>query len=214
MASAGLVVIRADAGKAAGLRWELERARNELSPEKVVLWFPNRFKGVGYKAVREVLHEAMKVEFPESCPKGFVTFDANWQPRPAKSEIEMPEPPSVGKRSGESGLIGLLEQLEAKTVSPPPFHLHPVTWVAIGLWLILLWGIPGERFSFYFYLEVLFGDLPHFVSTILEGAATMTVALGLAFIPYFRNPTRRLLPSLVLCAVLALDVFWIIARTS
>lgn len=41
----------------------------------------------------------------------------------------------------------------------------------------------------------------------------MLIALGLAFIPYLRNPTRRLMPSLVICAVLLADASWLVGRT-
>jgi len=89
--------------------------------------------------------------------------------------------------------------------APPAFPLPPVARVAAGLWLVLLWGVPGERWSFFL-------SLPHFVCTLVEGATTMLLALGLAFIPYIRNPAGRLLPPFILCAVLALDGYWIVAR--
>ncbi len=228
MASARLVVIRA--GNTPGLRWELARARNELSAEKVALWFPAKFKGVAYTGLRESVREALKVELPEICPKGFVTFDSGWQPRPAKPEIGIPndeparpipmdlghdvEPLTSADNTSAAvapSLSKLLEQLEVEMTSPPPFRVSPVAWVAVGVWLVLLWRIPGERWSF--GLESVLG-LPHFVGTLVEGATTMLLAVGLAFIPYMRAPTRRLLSSFILCAVLALDGYWIVCRAA
>lgn len=228
MASARLVVIRA--GNTPGLRWELARARDELSAEKVVLWFPAKFKGVAYTGLRESVREALKVVLPEICPKGFVTFDSVWQPRPAKPEIGIPNdeparliPRDLGRdveqlTSADNtsaavapSLSKLLEQLEAEMTSPPPFRVSPVAWVAVGVWLVLLWRIPGERWSF--GLESVLG-LPHFVGTLVEGATAMLLAVGLAFIPYMRAPTRRLLSSFILCAVLALDGYWIVCRAT
>ena len=225
MASARLVVIRA--GNTPGLRWELARARDELSAEKVV---PAKFKGVAYTGLRESVREALKVVLPEICPKGFVTFDSVWQPRPAKPEIGIPNdeparliPRDLGRdveqlTSADNtsaavapSLSKLLEQLEAEMTSPPPFRVSPVAWVAVGVWLVLLWRIPGERWSF--GLESVLG-LPHFVGTLVEGATAMLLAVGLAFIPYMRAPTRRLLSSFILCAVLALDGYWIVCRAT
>lgn len=229
MASARLVVIRAG-GDSPGIRWELACARDGLPAEKVVLWFPSKFNRATYAGLRDVAHEALKVDLPEACPKGYVTFDADWQTKPAKPEIdvsdELParpeamdlsrdvgEPPSTENSSASVGLSlsEMLEQLDVKTTSPPPFRLHHVVWVGVGLWLVLLWSIPGERWSF--GLEA-FLDLPHFVGTLVEGATAMLLAVGLAFIPYIRNPAGRLLPSLMLCAVLALDGYWIVARAA
>jgi hypothetical protein len=88
MAGAGLVVIRLDEYKTVGLRWELACAREDLPPEKVVLWFPSEASGAGYEAIRQVVHEAMRVDLPEACHRGFVTFDADWQQRPAANSVQ------------------------------------------------------------------------------------------------------------------------------
>lgn len=216
MASARFVVIRA--GNTPGIRWELARALSELPPEKIILWFSSN-KDAAYAALRDVAREVLKVELPEARPKSLMTFDADWQLRPTKLETvsmdagrDVGQSPTADNRPAvvASRLSDLLEQLEIETTSPPPFRLHPAVWVAVVVWLgLLLGGIPGERWSF--GLVELLG-LPHFVGSLVEGATTMLLAVGLAFVPYVRDPTRRLRPSLVLCAVLALDGYWIVAR--
>ncbi len=231
MESSRLVVIRIwPIPLTPGLQWELSRVREELPPQKVVLWFPYKLKDPGYTAVRRSVHETLRVQLPEDCPKGLVTFDADWQPRPSKPEIRLPddllarpgpgeigrgdEQPALTENSSaatDSSLSKLLEKLELEMTSPPPFRIHPVVWGAVGIWLILLWGIPGERWSF--GLEEFLG-LPHFFGIIVEGVITTLLATGLAFIPYLRNPARRLLPSLTLCAILALDGYWVVSRAT
>ncbi len=254
-----LVVIRV--GNTPGIQWELSCAR-ELPGEKIVLWFPQKLKGVGYSTFRENVRERLKVELPESCPKGFVTFNANWEPKllglematrepapalpvgevqefvssaayrqrkPSGAEVASPQtsppeslagepreqvehsssmesiPPAVPPR-----LFELLERLQVNMKAPPPFRLHPVGWVAVALWLLLLCGIPGERWSF--ALDRLFENYRHLVGIVIEGATVMVVALGVAFFSYIRNPSRYLRSSLLLCAILAADATWILAR--
>jgi hypothetical protein len=200
-----------------------------LPPDKIVLLFPKKYKGATYAGIRVIARDTMKVELPEAYCKGYVTFDADWQPRTAISEIDFTEgliagrptdlnrnrekPPSAENSSVVDSLsiTELLEQLEVNITYPPPFKIHNSVWAAVSLWLILLLGIPGERWSF---LLDKFLDIPHFVGSLIEGISIITLAIGLAFIPYIHDPTRRLRSSLVLCAVLVLHSYWIVARTA
>jgi hypothetical protein len=194
-----------------------------VPPDRIALWFPVKLKPAAYAIFRDMARETLKAELPEVPPKGFVTFDLDWRPRPAASAIEAPNVPSVRPASsntpgeeerppseevrmaaGPATLRELLDQLESETSPRPHFRLHPVAWVVGGLWLLATWG-------FGLYLSILTGEHGRLFLAILETAFVLLGALGLAFIPYVRDPTRRLVPSLVLCAVFVAHAAWIVA---
>lgn len=58
MERARLVVIRA--GNTPGLRWELERVRRKLHPEKVALWFTDKCSNHTYAGLHQIAREALK----------------------------------------------------------------------------------------------------------------------------------------------------------
>jgi hypothetical protein len=64
------------------------------------------------------------------------------------------------------------------------------------------------------YFSDAFIDYSHaLVARLVETVFVILIALGFAFIPYIRNPARRVMPSLVLCAVLVVDASWLVVRT-
>jgi hypothetical protein len=93
----------------------------------------------------------------------------------------------------------LLAQLQPNQPLPRRFRLHPVAWAIAALWLFLVWGSA-------LILRV------RFVGAALETTLALLIALGLAFIPFIHNPARRLIPSLLFCAVLIADASWLVLR--
>lgn len=198
MLSARLVVLRA--ANTSGIRWELSQARELLSAEKVLLWFPMKYKRRGYAAIRDIVRETMRVDLPEAAPQGLVAFDRDWHSKViAETEAlayfatrkSVPAPASAA-------LHELLNELEARTIYPPPFRLRGLAWLAVGIWFILVVTIASQRG----------------LSVVVEFPIAALIAFVLAVTLYVREPQRVLRPSIVVCSILALHLAWVCYRAA
>ncbi len=229
MKYAQIVVIRI-LGDTPGIRWELTCARENLDPEKLALWFPTKLGFSTYAEVRHVVRDTLQVDMPNTCPRGFVTFNSDWHLSLARSDIyfiddlmarqkpttqksELDKPPSALHHTTYEhlGFAKFLEQMDVKIITPPPFHIHASVWVVVASWSVLLLFLPGKRWSFGFVQAF---DIPHWLGNFFEGISIIVLALSLAFIPYIRDPWRRLWPSLVFSTILVFHGFWIVARAA
>ena len=207
MAAARLVVIRAGVG--GGLKWELACAREDLPPDKVVVWIPKDLRGAAYTAFQELARDALKIDLPEELGDGFLRFDSHWHPTGVtpltdigNTVLQGPQPagPPVSWRE-------LFAELGIQETSPPRFRLHPVAWVIAALWLMLVWVR-----ALWIFLTVS-PEGRHLAAAAFETTTVALCALTLAFIFYLRKPARRWLPSLLLCAVVVVHGTWLVART-
>jgi len=205
MAAARLVVIRAGVG--AGLKWELVCAREDLPPDKVVVWIHKDFRGAAYTAFRELARDALKIDLPEELGEGFLRFDSNWQPTgviPLTDSTVLQGPQPAGP---PASLRELFAELGIQETSPPRFRLHPVAWVIAAFWLMLVWAR-----ALWIFLTVS-PEGRHVAVAAFETTTVALFALTLAFIFYLRKPVRRWLPSLLLCTVVVVHGSWLVART-
>ncbi len=231
MSGAAVVVFRVGFASP-GLRWELERARAALPANRVVLWFPVALKEPGYSKLRELIRAALKTELPERCPTGFVAFEPDWRAReavPERAAGELSGGMSGGPFAADLGamqqgtaavdgrpiqgpasLSALLDRLELDITEPPAFRPYAIVWLFAAVWLAAMFAVPGDRWSF--GLDLPFQERPRAIGLIVEGGLMALLALALAFVPYLRWPANRWLPSLVICAVLGLDGWWIVQR--
>jgi hypothetical protein len=81
-----------------------------------------------------------------------------------------------------------------------------VAWLVGSFWLFLLWGVA-------LLYAIQFEAVRFLGAAFIEFVFVLSLSGGLGFLAYMRDPTRRLLPSIVLCTVLALDMALIIERS-
>jgi hypothetical protein len=217
----GLVVVRA--GGTPGLGWELALIREVLTPDKVALWVP---KDCVQAEFFWVAHEAMKVDLPADLHgHAIITFDDEWKAKPLYARKGGPDafsspspfdsfctearqlPVATASHTGgvdsSTPLRQFLAGLQVGTVPSPRFYLHPAAWLGAGLWLFLLWYIPGDRLENLLLLDHRW----RWLGICLEGALVLMYALLFAFNGYYARPSRREWPSvLIFLAVLAIDL--------
>ena len=225
----GLVVVRA--GGTPGLGWELALIREVLTPDKVALWVPKECLQAEFFWVA---HEAMKVDLPDDLHgHAIITFDDDWKAKPLYARKGGPDafsspspfdsfftearqlPVATASHTGgvdsSAPLRQFLAGLQVGTVPSPRFYLHPAAWLGAGLWLFLLWYIPGWRAENFFLLDHGW----RWLGTCLEGALVLMYALLFAFLGYHRRRSRREWPSvLIFLAVLAMDLVGVGLRFS
>jgi hypothetical protein len=140
----------------------------------------------------------MNVELPMAAPTGFVTFEAGWQPLAPVAHL----PSEVPKDDADqSTLLEFLQTLELKVVRPPPFRPYPIAWIVIAIGLVALLVVPGERGAL--APSPLSDSDSRLLAAAVEGLMILVIALGVAFLAYFKRPAWRWLTTLILVGAIA-----------
>lgn len=227
--SAQLVVLRA--GSTRGFFWELRHVRDELAPEKVVLFVP---PGIDYDEFRERASAVLRTQLPEKLSGlQFISFTADWSPVALTTTGEFAARKSFTVRSSEFTVLGqrlskrnpdtvasrrkltdLLAGLQMRVVRPPPFRLTLWAVAVIALWIVCVALWPSRLLRLLLDVPLLYNNegAQTAIASAIELIVVGIFAIAIAFYVYLWSPKRRTLASVALAALLLAHAAYVFAR--
>jgi len=212
LVNAGLVVLRAS--NTPGLFWEMQRVREVLLPQQVILLNPFSGNPKGFEGLRRDVGELMHITIPGECRnEKLIGFGDNWLPHPismTKSLHALPEvvsePALPLRTSAPTPLLNriplrhILADLSIEEAPGPPFRVH---------WLTVL---PGAVLASLLIKQSVSAGTMEIWPTIamrgIELLALLVAGLGASFYLWLYMTQKRLLLSLCLGFVVSVPLAW------